>query len=110
MALICSSRRKAIVAKANAPNAATPIQMRTRKIFGMEPQLLWPIRRRSAIANRLLRVRTGGWAVSGLPLALIGNASGQTFALRWISVRGVFDKEVRRKPLAFAADAWGYGI
>jgi hypothetical protein len=50
------------------------------------------------------------WPVSGLPLALIGNASGQTFALRWISLRGVFDKEVRRKPLAFAADAWGYGI
>jgi hypothetical protein len=47
---------------------------------------------------------------AGLPLALIGNASGQTFALRWISVRGVFDKEVRRKPLAFAADVWGYGI
>jgi len=22
----------------------------------------------------------------------------------------VFDKEVRRKPLAFAADAWSYGI
>jgi hypothetical protein len=52
------------------------------------------------------------WAgtTSGLPLALIGNASGQTFALRWISIRGVFDKEVRRKPLVFAADAWGYGI
>jgi len=48
--------------------------------------------------------------ISEWPLALIGNASGQTFALRWISIRGVFDKEVRRKPLAFAADAWGYGI
>jgi hypothetical protein len=24
--------------------------------------------------------------------------------------RGVFDKEARRKPLAFAADAWSYGI
>jgi hypothetical protein len=48
--------------------------------------------------------------MSGLPLALIGNASGQTFARKWISNRGVFDKEVRRKPLAFAADAWSYGI
>ena len=47
---------------------------------------------------------------SELPLALIGNASGQTFARRGISIRGVFDKEVRRKPLAFAADAWSYGI
>jgi hypothetical protein len=31
----------------------------------------------------------------------------------WISIRGVFDKETRRKPLAFAAgagDAAGYGI
>jgi hypothetical protein len=27
-----------------------------------------------------------------------------------IWIRGVFDKEVRRKPLAFAADAWSYGI
>jgi hypothetical protein len=27
-----------------------------------------------------------------------------------ISIGGVFDKEVRRKPLAFAADAWSYGI
>jgi hypothetical protein len=41
---------------------------------------------------------------------LIGNASGQTFAWRGISIRGVFDKEVRRKPLAFAADAWSYGL
>jgi hypothetical protein len=45
-----------------------------------------------------------------LPLALIGNASGQTFAREGVSIRGVFDKEVRRKPLAFAADAWSYGI
>jgi hypothetical protein len=27
-----------------------------------------------------------------------------------ISIRGVFDKETRRKPLAFAADAVRYGI
>jgi len=26
------------------------------------------------------------------------------------SIRGVFDKETRRKPLAFAADAVSYGI
>jgi hypothetical protein len=45
-----------------------------------------------------------------LSLTLIGNASGQTFgAERW-SIRGVFDEETRRKPLAFAADAVRYGI
>jgi hypothetical protein len=27
-----------------------------------------------------------------------------------ISIRGVFDKETRRKPVAFAADAVRYGI
>jgi hypothetical protein len=26
------------------------------------------------------------------------------------SIRGIFDKETRRKPLAFAADAVSYGI
>ena len=44
-------------------------------------------------------------------LALIGNASGGTFewsGRTWIG--GVFDKETRRKPLAFAADAGSYGI
>jgi hypothetical protein len=46
----------------------------------------------------------------GLSLALIGNASGQTFGAEGISIRGVFDKETRRKPLAFAADAVRYGI
>jgi len=43
-------------------------------------------------------------------LALIGNASGQTLGAEGISMRGVFDKETRRKPLAFAADAVRYGI
>jgi len=43
-------------------------------------------------------------------LALIGNASGQTLGAEGISIRGVFDKETRRKPLAFAADAVRYGI
>ena len=59
-----------------------------------------------ALGSRLF----GSGSVSGLALALIGNASRQTFARRGISIRGVFDKEVRRKPLAFAADAWSYGI
>ncbi len=54
-------------------------------------------------------ISTSTFSTSGLPLA-IGNASGQTFARRGISNRGVFDKEVRRKPLACAADAWSYGI
>ena len=35
---------------------------------------------------------------------------GVHFCASGISIRGVFDKEVRRKPLAFAADAWSYGI
>ena len=41
----------------------------------------------------------------GSSLALIGNPAEQTFAD--VSIRGVFDKEAGRKPLAFAADA-GY--
>jgi hypothetical protein len=45
-----------------------------------------------------------------LSLALIGNASGRTVRV-WEKVDpGVFDKETRRKPLAFAADAVRYGI
>jgi hypothetical protein len=44
-------------------------------------------------------------------LALIGNASGQDpEGMDEDSIRGVFDKETRRKPLAFAADAVNYGI
>jgi hypothetical protein len=46
----------------------------------------------------------------GSSLALIGNVSGQTFGAEEVSIRGVFDKETRRKPLAFAADAVRYGI
>jgi hypothetical protein len=38
----------------------------------------------------------------GLSLALIGNASGRTLRLGEMLIRGVFDKETRRKPLAFA--------
>jgi hypothetical protein len=42
---------------------------------------------------------------------LIGNASGRSLRVWKIkSTRGVFDKETRRKPLAFAADAVRYGI
>ena len=48
--------------------------------------------------------------IPGLSLALIGNASEQTLGVEGISMRGVFDKETRRKPLAFAADAVRYGI
>jgi hypothetical protein len=35
---------------------------------------------------------------------------GQTLRVGKILIRGVFDKETRRKPLAFAADAVRYGI
>jgi hypothetical protein len=31
-------------------------------------------------------------------------------ALKKNATRGIFDKETRRKPLAFAADALSYGI
>jgi hypothetical protein len=47
---------------------------------------------------------------SGLSLALIGNASDRTPRRKIMRTRGVFDKETRRKPLAFAADAVRYGI
>jgi hypothetical protein len=43
-------------------------------------------------------------------LALIGNASGKHSPGRQEYIRGVFDKETRRKPLAFAADALSYGV
>jgi hypothetical protein len=52
----------------------------------------------------------GPTILDGLSLALIGNASGQTFGAEGLLIRGVFDKETRRKPLAFAADAVRYGI
>jgi len=41
---------------------------------------------------------------------LIGNASGKELWKTRAYTRGVFDKETRRKPLAFAADALSYGI
>ena len=33
-----------------------------------------------------------------------------TFRTKWNAIRGVFDKQTRRKPLVFAADAVRYGI
>jgi hypothetical protein len=35
---------------------------------------------------------------------------GKTLGRKTMRTRGVFDKEIRRKPLAFAADAVRYGI
>ena len=35
---------------------------------------------------------------------------GQIWGASGITIRGVFDEETRRKPLAFAADAVSYGI
>jgi len=44
-------------------------------------------------------------------LALIGNASARERRGEDVKLsRGVFDKETRRKPLAFAADAAAMGI
>ena len=43
-------------------------------------------------------------------LALIGNVSGRALRVGKMLIRGVFDKETRRKPLALAADAVRYGI
>jgi len=45
-------------------------------------------------------------SLSGSSLALIGNASAHKAGAKAVSpIRGIFDKETRRKPLAFAADA-----
>ena len=44
-------------------------------------------------------------------LALIGDTSAHEAGAKPHSPgRGIFDKETRRKPLAFVADAVGYGI
>jgi hypothetical protein len=60
------------------------------------------------IANRHLGLSHHPMA-PGLSLALIGNASAHEGRGEDLyPSRGVFDKETRRKPLAFAADA-GYG-
>jgi len=48
-------------------------------------------------------------SVNGSSLALIGSASAHEGRGEDVQLsRGAFDKETRRKPLAFAADA-GYG-
>jgi hypothetical protein len=65
----------------------------------------------SLAAGRQTRGRTrSSPSLSGWSLALIGNASAQTFPARRVGTRGVFDEEASRKPLAFAADAVIYGI
>src|SRR5271165_3120873 len=49
---------------------------------------------------------TPKFAEGRLSLALIGNASADKFDAKTCSPgRGIFDKETRRKPLGFAADA-----
>jgi hypothetical protein len=51
------------------------------------------------------------WILSGWSLALIGNASAHKIGAKTCSrSRGIFDKETRRKPLAFAADAAAMGM
>jgi hypothetical protein len=56
-------------------------------------------------ARLVIGNRGSGEIIPGWSLALIGNASEQTLGVEGISTRGVFDKETRKKPLAFAADA-----
>jgi hypothetical protein len=63
-----------------------------------------------AISPSLFISPNGGSTLDVSSLALIGNASRQTLGAEGISIRGVFDEETRRKPLAFAADAVRYGI
>jgi hypothetical protein len=58
----------------------------------------------------IARNKTAQGIVGGWSLALIGNASGKHSPGRQEYIRGVFDKETRRKPLAFAADALSYGV
>jgi hypothetical protein len=49
--------------------------------------------------------------VSSWSLAIIGNASAEQGCGKDVQPsRGVFDKETRRKPLAFAADAYGISM
>jgi hypothetical protein len=54
---------------------------------------------------------TPGQSPGGSSLALIGSASAAYIAAKAVQPsRGVFDKETRRKPLAFAADAYGISM
>ena len=56
----------------------------------------------------LSRSQLRGSHLDVLSLALIGNASGRTVLVgRTKSIRGVFDKETRRKPLARRTRAYG---
>ena len=48
-----------------------------------------------------------GWMVARLDRKRLGQ---EIFTTKGNSIRGVFDKQTRRKPLVFAADAVGYGI
>ena len=49
--------------------------------------------------------------LNGWSLALIGNASGRKRSVNsGQTLRGIFDKETRRKPLVFAADAGLWGL
>ena len=48
----------------------------------------------------------GEWIVASLDRKRLGQILGAS----GMTIRGVFDEETRRKPLAFAADAVRYGI
>jgi hypothetical protein len=54
-----------------------------------------------------LRPAVLGWLVARLDRKRLGQ---EIFTMKGNSIRGVFDKQTRRKPLVFAADAVGYGI
>jgi len=65
------------------------------------------------LSDELVTVRWTQISTSVLPLGLIGNASCKVRCEVLAVIWGVFDKQARRKPLAFAAgagDAAGYGI
>jgi hypothetical protein len=63
------------------------------------------------LAHALSGIFVGSIQALGVwSLALIGNASDKTLRRKIMRTRGVFDKETRRKPLVFAADAVRYGI
>jgi hypothetical protein len=58
------------------------------------------------VALYMVPIHSGRMVASLDRKRLAADCSGR----RGISIRGVFDKETRRKPLAFAADAVRYGI
>jgi hypothetical protein len=60
---------------------------------------------------RAARFRFTRRITSVLSLGLIGDVSGQRPEYEVENpIRDIFDKQARRKPLAFAADAVSYGI